>query len=298
MTLTISPIARENFSVVIPTFERIKTLHKCLLFLLKTSPLPKEILVHIDSGDSATENLLESFVSDKIRWITSQTRQGPGGGRNRLIQEAKSPLIASFDDDSWPLDPNYFQIATEIFAAHPQAAVLSAQEIRPKTTPPDPNGPIQPVSCFQNCACLIRRDAFLQTRGYLPLRYAYGMEEADVALQLLDLGWQILDVPQLRVFHDTELSHHASPAINAAHITNTALRAYLRYPPSHWPLGIAQVLNRVKYAAFSARRYDGILQGLAEIPPTIWKYRKQRNPVKASTLALSRQLSRSVLHKS
>ena len=287
-----------KISVVIPTYCRVSKLKICLETIQSCEFPSSEVLVHIDFGDEETEAFLQDSRYPRVRWIMSDRRQGPGGGRNRLIQEAKSPLIASFDDDSCPLDPNYFQIATEIFAAHPQAAVLSAQEIRPKTTPPDPNSPIQPVSCFQNCACLIRRDAFLQTRGYLPLRYAYGMEEADVALQLLDLGWQILDVPQLRVFHDTELSHHASPAINAAHITNTALRVYLRYPPSHWPLGIAQVLNRVKYAAFSARRYDGILQGLAQIPPTLWKYRKQRNPVKASTLALSRQLSRSVLHKS
>jgi len=280
-------------STVMPTYNRQKKLQTCLEKVLSCNPQSSEILIHIDCGDTQTIPFLKSKKYPLVRWITSQTRQGPGGGRNRLIQEAKSPLIASFDDDSWPLDPNYFQVATEIFAAHPQAAVLSAQEIRPKTTPPDPNGPIQPVSCFQNCACLIRRDAFLQTRGYLPLRYAYGMEEADVALQLLDLGWQILDVPQLRVFHDTQLSHHASPAINAAHITNTALRVYLRYPSSHWLLGIAQVLNRVKYAAFSACRYDGILQGLAQIPPTLWKYRQERSPVKASTIALSRQLSKS-----
>ena len=287
-----------TLSIVIPTYKRSASLATCLEKILSYRCYISEILIHLEPGDLETRNFLDSYSDPLVKYILSEHQQGPGGARTKLIYLATNNLVASFDDDSCPLDPNYFQIATEIFAAHPQAAVLSAQEIRPKTTPPDPNGPIQPVSCFQNCACLIRRDAFLQTRGYLPLRYAYGMEEADVALQLLDLGWQILDVPQLRVFHDTQLSHHDSPAINAAHITNTALRAYLRYPPSHWPLGIAQVLNRVKYAAFSARRYDGILQGLAQIPPTLWKYRKQRNPVKASTLALSRQLSRSVLHKS
>ena len=287
-----------NISVVIPTYKRVKTLQLCLEKILASNLLPSEIVIHIDSGDQETKTFLIHKQYTLVRWITSKTTQGPGGGRNKLIKEAKYPIISNFDDDSWPIYPDYFQVALDTFAKYPQAAVLSAQEIRRNVHNQSHSDRIQEVSCFQNCACLIRRDAFLQTRGYLPLRYAYGMEEADVALQLLDLGWQILDVPQLRVFHDTELSHHASPAINAAHITNTALRAYLRYPPSHWPLGIAQVLNRVKYAAFSARRYDGILQGLAQIPPTLWKYRKQRNPVKASTLALSRQLSRSVLHKS
>ena len=74
---------------------------------LKADPSPQEILVHIDAGDDTTETLLKEFFSPRVRWIQSSTRQGPGGGRNRLIREAKYPLIASFDDDSWPLDPNY-----------------------------------------------------------------------------------------------------------------------------------------------------------------------------------------------
>jgi GT2 family glycosyltransferase len=292
MMLRVKTVNEDFFSVVIPTFQRKEKLQDCLQVLLASNPSPKEILVHIDTGDTTTERiLLEASFSHQVRWIKSQTRQGPGGGRNRLIQEAKYPLIASFDDDSWPLDSNYFQIAAELFASHPQAAVLSAQEIRPNSLPAGPSGSIKAVSCFQNCACLIRREAFLQTRGYLPLRYAYGMEEADVALQLLDRGWQILEVPQLRVFHNTELAHHASSAINAAHITNIALRAYLRYPVAYWPLGIAQVFNRVKFAV-DGGRYNGILPGLGQIPLTLWKYRKQRSPVKGSTIALSRQLAR------
>ena len=52
-------------------------------------------------------------------WFTSESTQGPGGGRNRLIGAATSPLIASFDDDSWPLDRDYFRLAAELFLAHP-----------------------------------------------------------------------------------------------------------------------------------------------------------------------------------
>ena len=95
----------------------------------------------------------------------------------------------------------------------------------------------------------MRRDAFLVTRGYLPLHHAYGMEEADLALQFLDAGRELLYAPALRVYHDTRLEHHASEAVNAAHIRNTALLAYLRYPIPYWALGALQVLNRVRYAA-------------------------------------------------
>ncbi len=154
-----------NISVVIPTYNRVETLKICLEKILSCSPLPSEIIIHIDAGDNNTHVMLEEKNFPLTSWITSEKTQGPGGGRNKLIKEARFPLVASFDDDSCPIDPNYFQIAAQLFAAHPQAAVLSAQEIRPNTTPKDSNTTIKSISCFQNCACLIRREAFLQPKA-------------------------------------------------------------------------------------------------------------------------------------
>jgi GT2 family glycosyltransferase len=136
----------------------------------------------------------------------------------------------------------------------------------------------------------MRRSAFLQSLGYLPLEQAYGMEEADLALQLLDQGHSILRCPQLRVFHDTTPHRHADPATNAAHIRNTALLAFLRYPLSYWPLGIAQTARRVVYS-LKCGRYRGIISGLASIPQTCWKSRHLRKPVHGNTVRLSRSLA-------
>jgi GT2 family glycosyltransferase len=288
MTLSLTKV---SVSALIPTYNRIDKLEQCLQTILSCDPLPSEIIIHIDGGDYETEPFLISQNYPLVSWISSSTTQGPGGGRNKLIKEAKFTILAGFDDDSWPLDKDYFKIAAETFALYPQASVINCQEIRPDDlSRPPRNNQIKEVNCFQNCACLIRREAFLQTSGYLPLRYAYGMEEADVALQFLDHGWQILESFNLRVFHDTQLTHHNNPSINAAHIANIALLAYLRYPFNYCPLGILQVLNRIRYAA-SVGRWNGISQGLWEIPHLLWHYRHQRHPVQINTLALSRKLA-------
>jgi len=280
-----------NISVVIPTYKRLSKLQLCLETILTCAPLPSEIIIHIDYGDQETEFFLEKNQYPLVRWITSNSTQGPGGGRNKLIKEAKFPLIASFDDDSWPLSKDYFKFAADIFDKYPQAAVISAQEIRADIPPKSSDNTIRETSCFQNCASLLRRDAFLQTLGYTPLRYAYGIEEADIALQILDHGWQIIEVPFLHVYHDTQLEHHKSVAINSAHISNIALLAYLRYPSSSaLPLGLMQVLNRVRYAA-KVGRWNGIVQGLWRIPIIIWQYRHERKPVSLETLRLSRQIA-------
>ena len=115
------------------------------------------------------------------------------------------------------------------------------------------------------------------------------MEEADVSLQLLDKGWEILNVPDLWVYHDTGMEHHSSAPVNAAQITNTALLAFLRYPIILWPLGMLQTINRVKYA-ISVGRFRGIATGLWDIPFACWKYRAARKPVKMETVKMARKL--------
>lgn len=280
-----------GISVVIPTWRRPEQLGQVLKLLLGCTPPPDEILVHVDAGDIETIPMLESRFKQQVIWHQSSVRRGPGGGRNLLIRQARFPLVASFDDDSWPLDQNFFQTAAELMREHPQAALLSGQVTMRGQIAPEASDFVSEANCYESGACVLRRDAFLQTGMYLPLRYAYGMEEADVALQLLDAGWTILKVHNLRVYHDSDLNHHASPAINAAHITNTALLTFLRYPVSYWPLGAVQVANRIRFALAVGRR-RGVLAGLLAIPGMIHRYWQARKPVQRATILRSRQLAR------
>lgn len=280
-----------QISAVIPTWRRSASLRQALDRILTCLPAPAEVLVHIDAEDAEAAPLLEREFYGKVTWFQSETTQGPGGGRNLLLQRSKCPLVASFDDDSWPLDADFFATAAGLMEANPQAGVLAGRVTLRGETPVVKSEDMLPVASFEGCACVYRRDAFLATRGFLPLRHAYGMEEVDVALQLMDAGWSILRASSLRVFHDSALQHHVSPEINAAHISNTALLACLRYPVRYWPLGALQVLNRVRYS-LEMGRLRGVLKGLLAIPFVVGKYRAFRQPVKPGTFRRSRQLAR------
>ncbi len=280
-----------NISVVIPTWRRPAQLGQVLALLLNCTPPPGEILVHVDAGDTETIPMLEARFERQVTWLQSSVRRGPGGGRNLLIQQARFSLVASFDDDSWPLDQNFFQTALELMQAHPNVAVLSGRVTMRGQASAEATDFIAEANCYESGACVLRRDAFLQTGMYLPLRYAYGMEEADVALQLLDNGWEILKAHKLRVYHDSDLNHHANPTINAAHITNTALLGFLRYPISYWPLGVAQVANRIRFA-LRVGRHRGVLAGVLRIPGVILNYWQARKPVRKATVLRSRELAR------
>src|SRR5579864_1224938 len=112
-------------SVGIPTFARGRCVFETLERLVACDPPPAEIIVHVDRSNGELERELTARFPT-VRTLSSPHRVGPGGGRHRCIQAASQPLFASFDDDSWPVDLDFFAEVAALFAEHPQIAVLTA----------------------------------------------------------------------------------------------------------------------------------------------------------------------------
>ncbi len=272
-----------NLTVAIPTYQRPTALLKALRQIQQCDPAPDEIIMHLDNGDTATEAALLSSEFRDIVIIKNTVQVGPGGGRNLAIARAKNEIVASFDDDSYPIDSDYFARLLHLFEQFPQAAVIGSA-IFHQNEPVLPDQPIATrVADFVGCGCAYRRSVFLQAQGYVQLPLAYGMEETDLSLRLHHLGWEILQSPWLRVFHDTQLEHHNNPRITAASIANQALLAYLRYPVSFWWLGGMQCLSRISWLLRHQRR-DGVWSGLKTIPALLQQQQHHRQPVSSSSL--------------
>ena len=275
-------------SAIIPTWRRLDCLQKTLQELEECSPSPAEILVHVDAGDDQTAPWLHKHAS-QVRVLESEERMGPGGGRNRLLDESSQPYIASFDDDSYPLDADYFTQVVTSFEENPEAGVLSATVTARGETIPEGRDETVQVASFVGGGCAYRRDAWKDTAGYVPLSLAYGMEEVDLSLQLIDEGWSILRDRRLRVFHDTDLSHHTDPNTVAVTIANHALLGYLRYPIAGWGLALAQFVNRIWWS-IRVGRTEGIWKGVRQVPTRLWKYKEWRDPVSLRTLLQTQKL--------
>jgi GT2 family glycosyltransferase len=270
-------------SVVIPTYGRFAQLAGTLHRLMACSPPPAEILVHVDHGDGETEEGLRRDFP-RVRLFTSDRRMGPGGGRNKLVEAAANDIVASFDDDSYPLDGDYFSRLLESFAARPDAAVIASRIFHRGEPVEEGRREIGLTVHFVGCGVAYRRGEYLATGGYVPLAVAYGMEEVDLGLRLTDARRPIYLSNWLRVFHDTDLAHHASARVTSGSIANIALLVFLRYPPSYWPYGFLQLANRVAWL-LRVRRFAGIGSGLARIPGHLWEHRALRRPVSRPGLA-------------
>jgi GT2 family glycosyltransferase len=279
-----------GISAIVTAYERVEQTLATLRVIQNCTPAPDEILVHVDANQIACENAVRDTFPH-VRVLRSEEQIGPGGGRNKLVDAAQFDLIASFDDDSYPIDSDYFARALQIFEKFPEASLSCAALYHVGESIGLDERSAHWTADFSGGACIFRRQAFVDAGGYVPLPVAYGMEEVDLAIRLHSQGGKILTTPWLRVFHNTDLKRHGDPRVTAGSIANLALLAYLRYPVSLWGIGVGQCANRLLWLLKHGRR-RGIFKGVTMIPGHVWANHRYRLPVSSkvvrSYLALRR----------
>lgn len=279
-----------KIAAIVTAYERVEQTLSTLRIIEACDPKPDEILVHVDANNTDCYAAISEVFRD-VRIIMSGERVGPGGGRNKLVDASTCDLVASFDDDSYPIDSDYFARVARLFEQFPEASIVCAALYHVGETIGLDKREAQWTADFAGGACVFRRQAFLDAGGYIPLPVAYGMEEVDLALRLHSKGGKILSTSWLRVFHDTDLRRHAEPHVTAGSIANLALLAYLRYPVSLWSIGMWQCANRVLWLLRHGR-HRGILRGVTMIPGHLRANRQFRltvsNQAVRSYLALRR----------
>jgi GT2 family glycosyltransferase len=271
-----------GISAIITAYERIEQTLATLRIIQSCTPPPDEVLVHVDANRRDCEEAIRKAFP-AVRILRSKEQVGPGGGRNKLVDAAKFEFVASFDDDSYPIDSDYFARAAKLFEQFPDAAVICAALYHVGEAIGLDDRHAEWTADFSGGACIYRRRAFLDAGGYVPLPVAYGMEEVDLAIRLHSRGGRILTTRWLRVFHNTNLERHADPSVTAGSIANLALLAYLRYPVSLWGIGVGQCANRLLWLLRHGRR-RGILKGVTMIPAHLWANHRYRLPVSKNTV--------------
>ena len=269
-------------AVLIPTYSRGLAVLSVLEKIQACDPHPIEIWVHVDRAEGPLESEL-NLRFPSVGVLTSARRLGPGGGRHRCLLACRAPYAVSFDDDSYPVDMDFFRRIEQLFLAHPNAAIFGAS-IWHRHEPEKAR--VERLSfspSYIGCGFGIRLAAYRKTCGLLPRPVPYGMEETDLSMQLFAAGWHVYESGELRVFHDTDLKHHRSSEITAGVIANVGLFVFLHFPLAHWGYGLLQVGNRVVYSVRMGR-FRGICSGLLQIPIDCYRNRHHRKVVAWPTL--------------
>ncbi|MHA7865471.1 glycosyltransferase family 2 protein [Flagellimonas marinaquae] len=112
-----------DISVVIPLFNKEKTIHRALMSVMEQSELPSEIIVVNDGSTDGSEQVVSGLNHPLVQLI-NQENAGVSAARNTGIAAAKYEWIAFLDaDDVWL--PEYLQTVHHLNRAYPQAQVLA-----------------------------------------------------------------------------------------------------------------------------------------------------------------------------
>ncbi|MGI9437045.1 MAG: glycosyltransferase family 2 protein, partial [Geminicoccaceae bacterium] len=98
-------MADPQFSVIIPTFNRERTIERALESVLAQRQPAGEIILVDDGSSDGTTALVRRRFPD-VRLLQFESNRGPAIARNMAIEHAVHDHLAFLDsDDAW--DPDY-----------------------------------------------------------------------------------------------------------------------------------------------------------------------------------------------
>lgn len=110
-----------EISVVIPTYNREKTIQKTLESVLNQTCLPLEIIVVDDGSTDSTIDIVKEIKRENtmVRLIRMKRNRGAQAARNIGIKAAKGEWIAFLDsDDEWTSDR--IEVCRKIYKEYPE----------------------------------------------------------------------------------------------------------------------------------------------------------------------------------
>lgn len=210
--------------------------------------------------DGCTDNSIE--LKQKYPWICweeSEFSLGASKARSILYANALGDLLFGFDDDSHPIQNNFIQLTKELFLSNPKRGIIAFKEIKGEIK--DNDIPIEHenenqdilVKDFLGCGFCIKREVYNKIRGFPIWIDIYG-EEVCVALETLEIGYDILYTHKISVNHRVDLKYRNLHGANyfrfGKQLKNTSFFYLVYYP---FPLLIKKIgklyfLNFKKYA--------------------------------------------------
>jgi GT2 family glycosyltransferase len=240
-----------KISAMITTHNRCEELRRTLTKLLELDPSADEILVCADGcTDGTIEMVRQGFP--ECRLLENKEPLGSIFSRDRMLRVAQSEIVASFDDDSYPLDKDFFAQLGRLFMEHHSAAVISFPEIRDggacAHSTKSPSSPPHLVSAYANCAAAMVRDIYLRVGGY-PIFFKHAYEEPDYALQCYASGYRVYFDARVRIRHHQSPKNRSSLSTHRFNARNELWSVLIRCPfPQLIVVALFRIWRQFRYA--------------------------------------------------
>lgn len=209
---TSSPIHHSLFfSVIIPTYNRLPILQKCLAALSQqdlTSPYTYEVIVVDDGSTDDTVTWLHTQSLLNLRYYY-QFHQGPAAARNLGLQMAQGDTIVFIDSD--------LVVTDSFLQSHAEALQRGQQQLGHHrlftygrviqtcnfTDPTSTSYKLSDYSAayFATGNVAIARRWLEETGGFDPSFQQYGWEDLELGVRLQQLNLQLVKAPKAVGYH-------------------------------------------------------------------------------------------------
>jgi GT2 family glycosyltransferase len=241
-----------TFTVMISTRDRRPDLEVTCEKLMELRPAPDEVIICADGCNDGTAEMLR-LRFPQFKTLENPLPKGDMYSRDRILRMARGEIVLSLDDDSYPIQRDFFEKLPLILSKHPEAAVVVFPELRNgnlfSTSDKSDTCPGHYVSAYANCAAAMRRDFYLGQPGF-PVFFTHMYEEPDYALQSYAAGAAVWFEPSLTVRHHLSTANRRPVARHHFNARNELWSVWLRCP---WPaLPIVSAYRLLRQFAYAA----------------------------------------------
>ena len=233
----------------IATKNRAEIIPQAIDSALSQSYADVEVVVFDDASTDGMIDLPRRYP--QVRWIRVEESIGYMAARNQLMRETDADFFCSLDDDSWFLGTDEIATAMTFLENRPGVGAIAFDIIDPSYPEHQGRGAPQQAHTFIGCGHLLRLTAVREAGYYTSFPGAYGGEEKDLSVQLLDLGYEILRLPGVHVWHDKTMTARDLRQQHASGVCNDLAFAYLRCPM--WDLAWTLPGKLLSNIAFAVR---------------------------------------------
>jgi len=187
----VKPVFAQSFSVVVPLYNKERSVSRCLRSILSQSLPPGEIIIVNDGSTDKSLTVVQQLTDPRIR-IYDQPNGGVSSARNFGIAQAQNELVALLDaDDEW--HPTFLENMASLATKFPGAGLyyaahnnVHAGKIRATTVPSLPPGAESLVNIFHFntdqgpwSSAVVLRKSFLARTGQFDPKLVKG-EDIDL----------------------------------------------------------------------------------------------------------------------
>lgn len=236
--------------------------------------------------DDASTDSTPEFAADfpSVSWRRHERPCGYRENRNLLMRETDADYYVSLDDDAWFLIGDEIGQAVAVMDSDPSVGAVAFDILSPDRPNPVPRTAPEIARMFIGCGHMLRLSAVRAAGFYAPTPGEYGTEEKDLCYRLADLGFVVVKLPGVHVWHDKAWTGRDWYPLHRSGVCNELAMTVRRCPLPD--LALVLPLKLASFLRFWIRRptylragFAGVLTFIRHLPRT-WR---TRQPVRRRT---------------